>query len=535
MIGKDRISGGRYLREEEGVEPPSNGLAVTLRNYGFPLGRLKTGTPARVDGRTIDWDLCTPQPTEIPCPPFSYRRQFTGEKVPNEARGTMITCHRTKTNAKTHELVMKYAHLLPEYDGDGGKGTGPRYCPSIFKKVERFPDRDGHTSFLEPEGLHTDLVYPNGMSGPYPEEIQPLILRTLPGLADVEIIKPAYDVEYDYVDPISLTHTLETRSISGLYMAGQICGTTGYEEAGAQGIIAGANAGRAAGAASRGDPPPSPFVLGRDEGYIGVLIDDLVTKGTSEPYRMFTSRAEYRLSLRADNADLRLTQRAVEAGILHDPVRIIALDARRAGLRRGTERLRNFRLIVSDWAGRGAGMGGADVETKGKNGHRKSAEEVLHMPHVTLRDVENVMSEEGEKRLAALLAEEDPDPDAVAAARELADPAEGYMYDTLEASVKYSQYLDRQEKDMESYRKSQGYRIPPDIVYEHSAFPSLSKEELEKLEKFRPVTYADASNISGITPQALVQLFNSISRRGRTRDRDRREKELGKKTAAKVL
>lgn len=540
MIGKDRYSGGRHLRDSEEVEPPSVGLAKTLSRFNFPLGRLKTGTPPRLDGSTIDWDACVVQPSERPALPFSHVRQFRGEEPPLAAAGTLIDCAKSSTNELTHQLVTEYAHLLPEYDGMDGKGNGPRYCPSIHKKVERFPDRKGHNSFLEPEGLNTDVVYPNGMSGPYPEEIQLQIMRTMTGLERVEIVRPGYDVEYDFVNPRSLTHALETKSIAGLYLAGQICGTTGYEEAAAQGVVAGANAGRAAGAASRDEPPPSPFVVGRDEGYIGVLVDDLVTRGTSEPYRMFTSRAEYRISLRADNADLRLTRKGHEHGLVSDPERMASLDAREIVIDDRISRLRNFKLFVTEWAERGGNdlMGGATAGKRGREGHKKTAEEVLGMPHVTLKEVEDIMNDvqtaEREEALGAVGEEGvsspgeegggDVDQDDAPA---VDGPSPPSVYDTVEASVKYKSYVQRQNKDMESWRKAQGARIPPDIVYEHSSFPTLSKEELEKLNLVKPSTFAEASKISGVTPQSLVYLYHHVSRRNRDRDR-------GKKKAASL-
>ena len=536
MLGHERYSGGRHLRDSEQVEPPSVGLAQTLTRFQFPLGRLKTGTPPRLDGRTIDWDICPKQPSEIPATPFSHILQFRAEQPPRIAANQIINCAQTATNDDTHDLVMKYEHLLPRYDGMDGSGNGPRYCPSIYKKVQRFPERNSHNCFLEPEGLNTDIVYPNGMSGPYPPEIQLKIMRTMKGLGAVEIVRPGYDVEYDFVNPQCLTHTLETKAIAGLYLAGQICGTTGYEEAGAQGIVAGANAGRASVAASRGESPPLPFILGRDEGYIGVLIDDLVTRGTLEPYRMFTSRAEYRISLRADNADLRLTRKGADFGLVQDEERMLALDTRESVIDDQISKLRNFDLKVVDWAARGGDVFGGD-QLHRKAGQKKTAEEVLAMPHTTLDRVEDIMIEvqtelkqqqqEKERNAGRNLVDEygnEVEP------LEVMDRSPPSVYDTVEASVKYQVFVRRQHRDMESWRRAQGSKIPPDIEYSTDTLPTLKKEELEKLHKVRPKTFAEASQISGLTPQSLVYVYHYVKRRNRQREGGNANVESDKKS-----
>ena len=509
MLGHERYAGGRHLRDSEQVEAPSVGLAKTLERFEFPLGRLKTGTPARVDGKTIDWDILTEQPSEVPAQPFSHILQFNAEQPPNVASGQMINCHQTSTNEETHKLVMEYEHTLPLYDGLDGKGNGPRYCPSIYTKVQRFPDREGHNCFLEPEGLNTDLVYPNGMSGPFPPEIQKKILRTMKGLGAVEIVRPGYDVEYDFVNPQSLTHTLETKKIGGLYLAGQICGTTGYEEAGAQGIMAGANAGRNAVAEANGDKPPQPLVLGRDEAYIGVLIDDLVTRGTMEPYRMFTSRAEYRITLRADNADLRLTRKGILAGLVTDEERISALEAREYWIGDRLEKLRSFEMKVTEWAARADSMGGEKAEKR--PGRKKTAEEVVGMPSVTLREVEDIIADVQNEQMKS---SDKSNLDQIM----LVGSSPPSVYDTVEASIKYQNTVDRQHRDMASWRRAQGVRIPPDIEYNHTTLPTLRIEELEKLNLVRPDTFAQAAQISGLTPQALISLFHHVNRRQKGRD-----------------
>jgi tRNA uridine 5-carboxymethylaminomethyl modification enzyme len=551
MIGHERYSGGRHLRDSEVVEPPSVGLANTLEQvFQFNLGRLKTGTPARLDGSTINYNDCTIQPTDKPVHAFSHLLQFRNEQPPNIVAGTIVDCYQTATNDKTHELVLQYEHTLPQYDGLDGKGNGPRYCPSIYKKVLRFPDRVSHNSFLEPEGLQTNLVYPNGMSGPYPVEIQEKIFRSMKGLENVNIIRPGYDVEYDFINPLgTIQHTMETYKVQGLYLAGQICGTTGYEEAAAQGIIAGTNAGSAS-----IDKQKEPFIIGRDEGYIGVLIDDLVTRGTTEPYRMFTSRSEYRISLRADNADLRLTQKGYDYGLITNNERIDALNTRQYFLYNSMQRLQNFSLPINEWIVRGNPntMGGDHVDKKGTN--RKTAIEVLTMPHVTLDEIENVIKQVQNEKVQKL--KENPNyidpleevllrrsPGDITAKAVLATENESidndddnnneqisllqlngtpeFIYDTLEATTKYQSFLRRQNKDMDSYRKAQGLRIPPDIIYTHEYLPTFSLEELEKLQSIRPISFADASQISGITPNSLVMLYHHIKNRTKKRDEQR--------------